>query len=100
MAVIVAAILCVILLWPLLRTRGGHVAALIAVVGVAIAVNTLVCAGISSPDPRFNTRMIWLIELAAIIAALWVGRYALVPWWRRRRARIDDRSKGIGSASA
>ena len=54
---------------------------------VFVLVNAAVCGGIASPYDRFQGRIVWLIPLAAVLAA------TATFWPRNTSNRIFEQSK-------
>ncbi|MCP4328639.1 MAG: hypothetical protein GY791_09420 [Alphaproteobacteria bacterium] len=88
-AALVSLVLCLMLLWPLVRWHGKSVAALIVVVVTGLLINAFVSGAISEPLPRNNARMIWLIDLAAMISVLWLLRHRRALWSGRRKVGYE-----------
>jgi len=69
--VVFASAACVVVLaWPLWRRRELRLLGLTAVVVCVVLVNPVVTAVLSSLDSRYQSRVIWLVPLLAVLSAL------------------------------
>jgi hypothetical protein len=68
--VVASAVGVVVLAWPLWRRRELRLLGLTAVIVCVVLVNPVVTAVLSSIDSRYQSRVIWLVPLLAVLSAL------------------------------